>query len=55
MRTYLISVICSDATTYSQNISAECRKEADAFADGVCSLYSKQGKSIFMKTVKFLK
>lgn len=51
-KTYLVSVICSDTTTYSAKITTKTRAEADYFANGVKSVFIAQGKSIFNETVK---
>lgn len=54
-RVYLVSVVCSDATTHSVKMGCETRKEADKFAQGVESVLVAQGKNIYLNTVKFVK
>lgn len=55
MKKYFISVVCSDATTHSVMTSANSKKEADSFCDGVCSVYLNMGKNIYIKSVKLQK
>ena len=55
MKNYHISVTCSDTTTFSQIIFDKTKKEANAFCDGIKSLYEQQGKNIFMFNVKISK
>ena len=54
-KTYHISVVCSDTTTYSENTSANTKKEAEYFCNGVCAVYQKMGKNIYMRSVKLKK
>jgi hypothetical protein len=52
MKTYLISVVCSDATTFSAQKETNSKKEAQLFCDGICAVYGHQGKSIYLKTIR---
>lgn len=54
MKTYLISVVCSDATTFSEKTNFNTKKEANAFCAGVCSVFTKQNKNIFVKRVQLI-
>lgn len=49
---FIVSVICSDATTFTQRIIVDNRKQANIFLDGVVSLYKQQGKEIYFSSVK---
>jgi len=52
MKTYLLSVVTSEAETYTCINKAKTKKEANYFLDGMCYILEKQGKSIFIKNIK---
>ena len=55
MKRYLISVVCSDATTFSTQLLFKTRKEANSFCDGISFVLKKQGKTIFAETIRLSK
>ena len=55
MKNYHISVVCSDGTTISYQISFNTRKEANAFCLGIQAMLTSEGKSIYLTTVKPIK
>ena len=55
MKNYHISVVCSDATTISHQISFRTRKEANAFCLGIQAVLTGEGKSIYLTTVRPIK
>ena len=52
MKSYYVSVVCSDATTISNTVSAKSRAEANGFCNGIKFMLTKQGKSIYMESIK---
>lgn len=55
MKTYYISVVCSDTTTFSYQIDFKTQKEAHAFSLGVQAVFIQQDKQIYFTNVKLKK
>lgn len=54
MRNYQIAVVCTDTTTFTFNYCNTDRKSAQIFAEGVKTVYIKQGKSIYFESIKLI-
>lgn len=54
MKNYHISVVCTDATTFTHNLCNTSRKEAQSFLDGVKTVFIKQGKVIYFESIKLI-
>ena len=55
MKTYQISVVCSDATTQTLTTQKRTKKEATAVMEGIIYGLKKTGKNIFINKVKLIK